>query len=410
MCARYFTAARLDGQLRKLPWYLKKRRILGTNPVVGSGGKLCVLWNAKRLCRRSETITHTVEEPEMTHRFLGSTGALALVTIALLTPPLAAQPQAAALTATSGANKWAAPRPVDGQPDLEGVWSNATLTPLERPPELAGKEFLTEKEAAEYEKRVAQNYDADRRPARETEADVARAYNDAWYDRGKTIVGSRRTSLIVDPADGRVPPLTPEGQKREDAAYCATGLHEHCTERNTNSWLGRNLWERCITLGLPILPQPYNNDYQIFQTPGYVAIYSEMIHDVRIIPLDGRPHITKDIRQWLGDSRGHWEGNTLVVDTTNFTDKTNFKGSTANLHLIERFTRTGADTLMYQFTVDDATTFTRPWTVQVPMSRADGAIYEYACHEGNYALRDMLAGGRAQEKEAAESTSTGRSN
>ena len=338
----------------------------------------------------------------MSHRFLASVRAVAVVVAFALAAAVAAGQSSSGTSGRAAPKTWTPPQTPDGQPDLQGTWSNATLTPLERPPELAGKQFLTEKEAADYEKREIQNYDADRRAARESEADVARAYNDAWYERGTKIVGSRRTSLIVDPADGRVPPLTPEGQKREDAGFCATGLHDHCTERGFNSWLDRNLWERCITLGLPILPQPYNNDYQIFQTSQYVVIYSEMIHDTRIIPLDGRPHISKNIRQWLGDSRGHWEGNTLVVDTTNFTDKTNFKGSGANLHLVERFTRTDADTLLYAFTVDDPTTFIRPWTAQVPMSKTEGPIYEYACHEGNYALRDILAGARAQEKTATQ--------
>ena len=305
-----------------------------------------------------------------------------------------------AVNTKSSANKWTLPRTADGQPDLEGIWSNATLTPLERPPELAGKQFLTEKEAAEFEKQVLQRENRDRREA-DPEADF-RAYNEAWYERGTEVVASRRTSLILDPPDGLVPPRTPEGQKREDEAICGTNVHGRCKEPGFDSWEERGLWERCITRGLPYLPGPYNNNYQIFQTPGYVAIYSEMIHDARIIPLDGRPHIAKNIHQWLGDSRGHWEGNTLVVDTTNFSDRASFKGSGSTLHLIERFTRTGADTLLYEFTVDDPATFTRKWTAAVPMTRAPGPIYEYACHEGNYALPAILAGARAEEKAAAE--------
>lgn len=344
----------------------------------------------------------------MSPRFPASVVALAGVSaIALLAPvPLASQdPPSAAKTAIvantkSSAKSWTPPRTPDGQPDLQGIWSNATLTPLERPPELAGKQVLTEKEAAEFEKQVLQRENRDRRQA-DPEADF-RAYNEAWYERGTKVVASRRTSLIVDPPDGTVPPRTPEGQKREDEAICDTNVHGHCREPGYDTWEDRDLWERCITRGLPILPGPYNNNYQILQTPGYVVIYSEMIHDARIIPLDGRPHISKNIRQWLGDSRGHWEGNTLVVDTTNFSDKTNFKGSGATLHLIERFTRADADTLLYEFTVDDPATFTRTWTAAVPMTRAAGPIYEYACHEGNYALPGILAGARAQEKAAAE--------
>ena len=297
---------------------------------------------------------------------------------------------------------WTPPRTAYGQPDLQGIWSSATLTPLERPAEFANKAVFTPTEAAQFEKKVLHRENRDIRQA-DPEADF-RAYNEAWYERGTTVVPTLRTSLIVDPPDGKVPARTPEGQKREDEAICDTNEHGHCKEPSYDSWEDRDLWERCITRGLPILPQPYNNNYHIFQTPKYVAIYSEMIHDVRIIPLDGRPHISKNIRQWLGDSRGHWEGNTLVVDTTNFSDKTSFKGSQSTLHLIERFTRTDANTLLYEFTIDDPATFTRRWTADLPMSRAQGPIYEYACHEGNYALPAMLAGARAQEKAAAEAS------
>ena len=340
----------------------------------------------------------------MSHRFLASMGALALlIAVALLAPvPVAAQAQPSAANTTAAAKTWTPPRTPDGQPDLQGIWSNATLTPLERPRELAGKRFFTEEEAAEYEKRALQRTNADRRDNRNTDADVALAYNETWYDRGTKVVPTRRTSLIVDPPDGRIPPLTPEGQKRADTAFCLTGQHSHCRERGFDSWEDRNLWERCITRGLPIVPGPYNNNYQILQNAGYVVILSEMIHDARIIPVDGRFHVDKNIRQWVGDSRGRWEGDTLVVDTTNFTDKTNFNGSGANLHLVERFTRANDTTLLYEFTVDDSTTFTRPWTAEVPMSKSEGPIYEYACHEGNYGMTNLLSGARAEEKAAAE--------
>ncbi len=286
------------------------------------------------------------------------------------------------------------PRTHDGRPDLQGIWTNATLTPLERPTEFAGKPVLTEQEAAVYEKRLLQEGDRDRRDGGAA-VDVNRAYNEAWFDRG-TRLAARRTSLIVDPPDGRIPPLTPEAQKlaAERAAY----RRQHPADRAQD----RSLAERCIiwgTSGPPMLPGPYNNFYQIIQTPEYVMILVEMIHDVRIIPLDGSPHPPANIRLWMGDSRGHWEGDTLVVDTTNFTDKTNFRGSGENLHVIERFTRSDANTLHYEFTVDDPATFTRTWKAVLPMSKAEGPIYEYACHEGNYALRDILAGARAQESE-----------
>jgi hypothetical protein len=281
----------------------------------------------------------------------------------------------------------------DGKRDLQGIWSNATITPLERPKELAGKEFFSAQEAAEYETRVLQETNKDRRDG-DPEADVGRAYNDSWWDRGTKVVPTRRTSMVVDPPDGKVPALTPKAQKRAAA-------RSEVLRRPATGPEDRGLAERCIlwpTAGPPMLPSAYNNNYQILQTPGYVIIFIEMIHDVRIIPLDGRPHLPQNIRQWLGDSRGHWEGATLVVDTTNFTDKSPFRGSDRNLHLVERFTRTDPDTILYEFTVDNPTAFTKPWKGEAPMSRAPGPIYEYACHEGNYGMTNILTGARAEEK------------
>lgn len=284
------------------------------------------------------------------------------------------------------------PRTPWGDPDLQGVWSIATITPLERPTALAGKQVLTEQEAAELEEARRTTGNQDRRDGAGTDADVARAYNDFWWDRGTKVVSTRQTSLVVDPQDGRVPPLTPEGQKRATAR----------ARRGYDSWEDRSLWERCITIGLPMIPGPYNNNYQILQTPGYVVILHEMIHDARIIPLDGRPHIGRNVRQWFGDSRGRWEGATLVVDTTNFTDKVGFRGSTEGLHLTERFTRTDAGTVRYEFTIDDPATFTKTWTAAIPMAKTDDQIYEYACHEGNYGMVNLLSGARVQEKAAQE--------
>lgn len=284
------------------------------------------------------------------------------------------------------------PRTPWGDPDLQGVWSIATITPLERPTALAGKQVLTEQEAAELEEARRTTGNQDRRDGAGTDADVARAYNDFWWDRGTKVVSTRQTSLVVDPPDGRVPPLTPEGQKRATAR----------ARRGYDSWEDRSLWERCITIGLPMIPGPYNNNYQILQTPGYVVILHEMIHDARIIPLDGRPHIGRNVRQWFGDSRGRWEGATLVVDTTNFTDKVGFRGSTEGLHLTERFTRTDAGTVRYEFTIDDPATFTKTWTAAIPMAKTDDQIYEYACHEGNYGMVNLLSGARVQEKAAQE--------
>ena len=287
----------------------------------------------------------------------------------------------------------------DGQPDLQGVWSFATITPLERPADLAGKQFLTEKEAVEYEKQVLQRTNRDRRDG-PADADVSRAYNDFWWDSGNKVVPTRRTSLIVDPADGKLPALTPAAQKRAADRAEARRLHPYDGPED------RPLAERCLvwgTAGPPILPSAYNNNIRIVQGAGYVAILNEMIHDVRIIPLDGRPHLPKNVRLWMGDSRGHWEGNTLVVDTTNFSDKTNFRGADENLHLIERFTRASDDTLMYQFTVDNETAFTRSWTAEIPMTKSQNPMFEYACNEGNYSLLNVLAGARAEEKAAAGS-------
>ena len=288
---------------------------------------------------------------------------------------------------------WSPPHTPDGQPDLQGIWTNATLTPLERPADLANKEFLTEQEAAEFAKRALTDVDGDRRDGGST-TDVNRAYNEFWRDRGK-VIPSRRTSLIIDTPDGRIPRLTPDGQKRAAARAEARRLHPFDGPED------RSPAERCLAApnaGPPMLPANYNANYQIVQAPGYLLILSEQIHDARVIPLDGRPHLPASIRQWMGDSRGHWEGGTLVVETTNFTDQTNFAGSGAGLRLVERFTRTAPDNILYEFHVDDPATFTHPWTVQIPMTKAPGPLFEYACHEGNYGMTGMLSGARAEEK------------
>jgi hypothetical protein len=300
----------------------------------------------------------------------------------------------AAKAATTASKSWTPPRTADGQPDLEGVWTNSTLTPLERPAELAGKEFLTAQEAADYVKRLLQQVNTDRRDGGAT-VDVGRSYNEFWRDRGNDLVADRRTSLISDPPDGRIPPLTPEAQKHVEATRAY--MRDHATDGPE----GRSLAERCLawtTAGPPMLPGPYNNDIQILENREQVVILNEMIHDARVIPLDGRPHVSPDIRQWLGDSRGHWDGNTLVVDTTNFNSEYSFRGSDRNLHLTERFTRVSPDMIQYEFTVDDPTAFTKPWTARVPLNKTPDRVYEYACHEGNYALTDILAGARAAEK------------
>ena len=304
---------------------------------------------------------------------------------------------------TSGqgtAAKKPVPRLPFGQPDLQGVWSFAMLTPLERPDELKGKEVLTEKEAVEYQNVLLKAFDHDTAEGAERACKGTGNYNEFWYDRGNTVAKTRRTSLIVDPPDGKIPALTPDGEKRrrQREAYRAS-------RGPADSWTDRGVGERCIVgfnAGPPMMPSAYNNNVQIFQTKGPVVLLNEMVNDSRIIPVDGRPHLPAHIRQWRGDSRGRWEGNTLVIDTTNFRDESNFRNATANLHLVERLTRVDANTLMYEFTVEDSNTWTRPWSVAVPMTKTEGPIYEYACHEGNYGMFNLLAGARAEEKDAGE--------
>jgi hypothetical protein len=297
--------------------------------------------------------------------------------------------------AKPAAKAWTLPRTPDGQPDLQGVWTNATITPLERPADLGDKAFFTEQEAADYEKRTFAQITGDRRDGG-AQADVGRSYNEFWRDRGTKVVGTRRTSLITDPPDGRVPPLTAAAQKKQEDARAYQRLHAADGPED------RSLWERCLTRGVPMIPGPYNNDFQIIQNPGYVVIFHEMIHEARVVPLDGRPHAANDIRQWLGDPRGHWEGDTLVVESTNFSEKSNLRGSSTGLHLVERFTRTAPDTIRYQFTVDDPSTFTKPWSAEMSMTTMNSPIYEYACNEGNYAMSGLLGGARTDEKKRAK--------
>jgi hypothetical protein len=325
----------------------------------------------------------------MTHRFLISLCVgTAVMAISQATATTAGQAQSTAKSSVA--------RTPDGQPDLQGIWSFATITPLERPAELAGKEFFTEKEAAAYEADVRQRNNMDRRDGT-AEADVSRAYNDFWWDRGTRVVPTRRTSLIIDPADGKIPAYTTKGRERQTERAAANRGREFDGPEN------RPLAERCImwaSTGPPMLPTAYNNNIQIVQAPGYVAILVEMIHDIRIIPLDGRPRLAPTVRQWKGDSRGRWEGDTLVVETTNLTNRTAFRGASENMRLTERFKRLDANTLMYQFTVDDPETFIKPWTVELPVTKSEGPIFEYACHEGNYAMAGGLAGARVEEKGA----------
>ena len=337
----------------------------------------------------------------MSHRSLAAFFATGgFVTLMLLTAlTVDGQGPRAAAKASGAAKGWTVPRTPDGHPDLQGIWTNSSLTPLERPGEFQSKSTIPEAEATQYEKRTLEQGNRDRRDGG-AEADVGRAYNELFFDRGDKLArigGTVRTSLIVDPPDGKVPSITQDAQKRAEANRAYARMHPADGPKD------RSLTERCVfwaTTGPPMLPGPYNNLYQIYQTPQSVMILSEMIHEARVIALDGRPHLPAGIRKWTGDSIGHWEGDTLVVDTTNFTDKTRFRGSSENLHVIERFTRTGPDSILYKFTIDDASTFTKPWTAEVPFSAHPGPVYEYACHEGNYALVDILSGARAEEKKS----------
>ena len=318
---------------------------------------------------------------------------LAMAGVVILLAPIPVASQGANTSTTTAATNTEFKTPW-GDPDLQGIWSYASITPLERPAELAGREFLTEEEVAEQNSTDARRASSERRSELTPEGDLRLAYNQVWWDRGTS---TGRTSLIVDPSDGRLPPLTPVGEKRQ------AERQEYRRTHQFDSWVDRPLQERCMTYQrVPPVPSGYNNTYHILQTPGYVAILNEMVHDVRFVPVDGDPHVSERIRQWNGDSRGHWENNTLVVETTNYSDETTWRGFPGvgrTLRAVERFTRIDADTIDYRFTIDDPTTYTRPWTVDLPLDRLPSyVIYEYACHEGNYSIANVLSGARAQEK------------
>ncbi len=321
----------------------------------------------------------------MTSRYL--VAALAAFVVGALTPTLA--------DAQSARTAW-------GDPDLQGVWHSSGAVPMERPDEYQGRTTLTDEETAarrrEAEERDRQAFLAERR--RTVAGGAVGAYNEFWMERGAP---SDRTSLLVDPPDGRFPALTDTGKMAS-----ATWL------RDDDTWEDRHIWERCVTRGgMPnaMFPRSYNNNFQIFQSPGWVAILHEQVHEARLIPLDDRPDVSANIGEWNGVARGHWEGDTLVVTTTNIHPKvsalqpwSNFNsanGSGGGMRLVERFTRTDAETLEYEIDVHDPTMYTRPWTVAYPFENLDDAIYEYACHEGNYGVIHTLSGARARDREAA---------
>jgi hypothetical protein len=326
----------------------------------------------------------------MNHRHLAVASVLTVL-VALLC--------ATGVPADAQTRAYSAPRTPDGQPDLQGFWTNTTYTPLQRPKDVT-KPFYTREEALDMLKRASVVESEQTEPG--TIADVHYDFTQFGLDRNQGgLALNLRTSLIFDPADGQLPPMTAEGKTRNAARAEARKRMGTPTDAVQN----QSLSVRCILMnraGPPMIPGAYNNNYQIVQSPGYVMILVEMIHEPRIIPLDGRPHLPQHVRTLTGNPVGRWEGETLVVETTNFTDKTPFEGSSENMRLIERFTRTAEDTILYQFTIDDPATWTRPWSAELPMQKTIGPIFEHACHEGNYGLYNTLAGARAEEKKAAE--------
>ena len=279
--------------------------------------------------------------------------------------------------------------------DLQGVWDFRSVVPFERPDELVGRETLTQEEAAAFAQERVDAFNVDLRRDENGRIPLSGGYNNFWYDRGISIGEERRTSLVVDPPDGKIPARTAAAEQRG-------GERRALLRRDAYGPEDRGAFERCIlgfNAGPPMNPSAYNNNMQLFQTSDHVAILNEMVHDVRVIPLDGSPYVADEVRQWRGDSRGHWEGDTLVVETRNFTGKTSFRGSGENMQLVERFTRLDVGSLLYEYTVDDPVSFARPWSVRVVMERSDSPMFEYACHEGNYGMENLLVAARAVDQE-----------
>jgi hypothetical protein len=346
----------------------------------------------------------------MNHRFLMSVGAaaLGLAFMAVLLTPSAAAGQTQVLKAGETAvtvaktkapvKPYVATKTPDGVPDLQGYWTNNTITPLQRANGVT-KEFYTPEEFAAAAKRQADQDEKQTTPG--TVADVHYDFTQFGLDKSQTVLnGNMRTSLITDPPNGKIPPLTAEAQKRAGGRGGRGGGGG--TQYDTVKTIP--IGSRCIYQGAgpPMLPPGYNPGYQIVQGKDYVMILIEAGHEVRVIPTDARPHAPQNVRSWLGDSRGHWEGNTLVVETTNFNGRVAFQGSTENLKVTERFTRTADDTIKYEFRIDDPATWETSWGGEVPFTKMDGPIFEHACHEGNYGIMNTLAGVRAEEKRAAE--------
>jgi hypothetical protein len=303
------------------------------------------------------------------------------------------------------AKTYTPPRTAWGEPDLQGLYTNKTITPLERPAQFAGETELTDEQIAELEGRAATR-SVDNGRSKGTEADVTSAYNEFWWDRGKKVT-TKRSSLIIDPPDGRVPALTADAQRRQAEEYRQPVFRGGGANGRGSDWTtDRSLFERCITRGLPgaMSPSAYNNTYRIVQSPGYVAIQIEMLGGTRVIPTSGGAHVGSKLREYMGDSRGHWDGNTLVVETTNFSNRTLYRGSSENMKLLERFTVVEPNVLNYEFTIVDPTTFVKPWTASIPYIRTTDQLFEYACHEGNYGMEGILRGARVEEAKRAGET------
>ena len=341
----------------------------------------------------------------MTDRSLTRTRIVVAAGLLALLAPGQALAQTAADKSRPAARSFVPPKTAWGEPDLQGLYSNKTITPLERPAQFAGQAELTDAEIADLESRAATR-SVDNGRAKGTEGDVSSAYNEFWWDRGKKVT-TKRSSLIIDPPDGRVPALTADAQRRaaeeyKQPIYRGGGANGRGADWTTD----RSLFERCITRGLPgaMSPSAYNNTYRIVQSPGYVAVQIEMLGGTRIIPTGGGQHVGPKLREYMGDSRGHWEGSTLVVETTNFSNRTLYRGSSENMKLVERFTVVEPNVLDYEFTVVDGTTFVRPWTASIPYIRTTDQLFEYACHEGNYGMDGILRGARVEEAKAAGET------
>ena len=344
----------------------------------------------------------------MKHRTLASFGVLMIAAVSLASAVIAGQSPSAAKPAAPAAKKWTAPRTPDGQPDLQGYWTNSTYVPLERGNNVT-KAFYTEEEFAKVIKEAAAREAEQTEPG--TIADVHYDFTQFGLDRSQSafVKNDLRTSMIIDPPNGKMPPLTAEGQKRAADRAAERRRAGATTDAVQNMPIGT----RCLIMagsGPPMMNAGYNSNYQIVQGQGYVMILVEMIHDARIIPTDNRAALPENMRQWMGDSRGHWEGDTLVIETTNLNGKNPYRGSSEKMKVTERIARVDANTLSYKFTIDDPGTWTQPWTAEAPMTKSIGPIFEHACHEGNYGVRNTLAGARLEDKKAAEAAAKKTSN